>query len=137
MNKETLNIRGLLKDINVLLHIESLQQDYRFEYYTSAVKDPETGKQQLTRSYRLRDLLRGNVTQEPWDKFDLDKQTGLVTNLLELSGYKVVKMVTGWKVKCPSCSHLMEGKIWEAAPKTCRAKGCKQKIDAEKVIDIT
>ena len=134
---DSLNIREALEDINILLHVESPQEDYRFEYYTSAMKDPETGEQQLTRSYRLRDLQRGNASQEPWDKFDLDKQVGLVTNLLGLSGYKISKKSRGWKIKCSKCGHVMEGKIWELAPKTCRVKDCDQKIDPEEVVDIT
>jgi len=80
---KTEEIQQLLKDINVKLLLESPTQDYQFEYYTRTIRDPITDKIiRYIRTYKLNDLIRGNVTQEPWDTFDLDRQTGYVTNLL-------------------------------------------------------
>ena len=132
---ETKELRNLLKDINVRLLLESPKQDFQFEYYTTSIKDPKTNKIRYTRTYRLKDLIRGNVTQEPWDKFNLDKQTGLVENLLNISEYRFVKAINGWTVKCPACGHITKGKIWENTPKTCRGAKCKYKVKAEDIIE--
>lgn len=131
---ESKELRKLLKDIHIKLLLESPKHDFQFEYYTTTIKDPKTEKTSHSRTYRLNDLIRGNVTQEPWDKFDLDKQAGLVDNLLNISKYRVVKIVNGWTVKCPECGHITEGNIWENTPKTCRGAKCKYKVKAE---DIT
>lgn len=131
---EVKDLQKLLKDIHIKLLLESPKEDFQFEYYTTTTKDPKTEETRYTRTYRLIDLIRGNVTQEPWDTFDLDKQTGLVDNLLKISEYRIAKIVNGWRVKCPECGHVTEGNIWESTPKACRGAKCKYKIKAE---DIT
>lgn len=129
--------KELLQDINVLLHLDSPKGDYRVEYYTSVTKNPDTGDETYTRTYRLRDLLRGNVSLEPWDKFDLHKQVDLVSNLMDLSGYQVSKAVKGWKVECPKCGSTISGKMWQTPPKTCRTNGCKHEIDPATVVELS
>lgn len=133
---KTEEIRKLLKDIKVKLLLESPKQDYQLEYYTTTIKDPNTDEIiRYIRTYRLNDLIRGNVTQEPWDTFDLDKQTGLVANLLTISEYRVVKAINGWTVKCPKCNFIMEGEIWKIPPKACLGSKCRHKIKADEIVE--
>lgn len=85
--------------------MDSPDDNYRFEYFTTSIKDRQTGEPRLTRTYRLLDLIRGGVTPEPWDAYDLDKQTTLVTNLMKFGRYCMAKIVCGWEVICPTCGH--------------------------------
>lgn len=133
---EGISVRDWLEDFRFKLEVESPKHDYRFEYTTSSLKDPKTGKAQLKRTYRLKDLVRGSSVQQPWDEFDLDKQAELVSGLLEISGYRIVKLIVGWKVECPECGNVMKGEIWEVRPRVCRAKGCKQEIAPEDIQEL-
>ena len=132
-------VRRLLENIELKIVLDSPGNDYRFEYFTTFLKDRQTAEPRLTRTYQLLDLIRGGVTPEPWDAFDLDKQTTLVTNLMRVSHYRMTKIVCGWKIICPVCGHDMRGKIWESIPKICKAKNqkkCKTKIDDERIDEI-
>lgn len=131
-------IRTLLKNHELKVVLDSPDKDYRFEYYTTTSKDKQTGELRYVRTYRLRDLLRRSVTEEPWDIYDLDKQTMLVTGLLEYSHYRIAKIVAGWTMKCPSCGEIMRGKIWEDAPKACTGQGsvkCRQRFDDDHLVE--
>lgn len=132
-------VRALLKNHELKVVLDSPDKDYRFEYYTTTIKDSATGELRYMRTYRLIDLVRGGgVTQEPWDVYELEKQTTLVTGLLEYSRYRISKIVAGWTIKCPSCGQIMRGKIWEAVPKTCTAQGspkCRQRFDDDRLVE--
>lgn len=111
----------LLKNQELKIVLDSPDGDYRFEYYTTTSKDSKTGEARYVRTYRLIDLLRGAVSVEPWDTYDLEKQTTLVTGLINFGRYKVSRVIAGWSIKCPSCGHVMTGKHWESVPKNCTA----------------
>ena len=128
-NEESEKVRGLLQNHELKVILDSPGTDYRFEYYTTS---------RHIRTYRLLDLIRGGITPEPWERYDLDKQTTLVTNLIGFGGYRISKVVTGWMVKCPACGHLMRGKIWESVPTTCAGKGppkCRRKITDDNIVE--
>ncbi len=129
---DTSTVRRLLENLELKIVLDSPDDDYRFEYFTTSLKDRQTGKQRLTRTYRLLDLIRGGVTPEPWDTYDLDEQTTLVTSLMRFSRYRMSKIVCGWEVICPACGHVMRGNNWESTPKTCMAeppRKCRARID--------
>ncbi len=132
-------VRRLLENLELKIVLDSLDNDCRFEYFTTSIKDRQTGEPRLTRTYRLIDLTRGGVTPEPWDTYDLDKQTTLVTNLMRFGRYRMTKIVCGWEVICPACGHVMQGKTWESIPKTCMADNpikCRTRIDGEGISEI-
>lgn len=132
-------VRRLLENLELKIVLDSPDDDYRFEYFTTSIKDRQTGEPRLTRTYRLLDLIRGGVTLEPWDKYDLDKQTTLVTNLMRFSRYRMAKIICGWEVICPACGHVMRGKNWESTPKTCMAESprkCRVSIDDKRIVEI-
>lgn len=132
-------VRHLLENIELKIVLDSPGNDYRFEYFTTSIKDRQTAEPRLTRTYQLLDLIRGGVTPEPWDTYDLDKQTILVTSLMRFSHYRMAKIVGGWKIICPVCGHVMRGKIWESIPKICKAKSprkCRTRIDDERIDEI-
>jgi len=136
-NEESEKVRGLLQNHELKVILDSPGGDYRFEYYTT-IKDANINDLRHIRTYRLLDLVRGSITAEPWDRYDLDKQTTLVTNLIGFGGYRISKVVTGWMVKCPACGHLMRGKIWESVPTTCAGKGppkCRRKITDDNIVE--
>jgi hypothetical protein len=131
-------VRAFLKNLELKLVLDSPNQDYRFEYYTTTTKDDKTGELRYMRTYRLMDQVRGGVTQEPWDSYDLEKQTNLVTNLIEFGRYKLSKLVAGWSIKCPSCGYLIRGKHWEPVPKQCTAPGspkCRQRFESNEFFE--
>lgn len=132
-------IRRLLENLELKIVLDSPNNDYRFEYFTTSIKDRQTGELRLTRTYRLLDLIRSGLTPEPWDIYDLDKQTTLVTNLMGFSRYRMTKIVCGWEAICPACGHVMRGKIWESIPKACRnesSRKCRTRIDDEDINEI-
>jgi len=132
-------VRHLLENLELKIILDSPDDDYRFEYFTTSIKDRQTGEPRLTRTYRLLDLIRGGVTPEPWDTYDLDKQTTLVTNLMRFGRYCMAKIVCGWEVICPACGHVMRGKHWESTPKTCMAESprkCRAGIDDKCIVEI-
>lgn len=132
-------VRHLLENLERKLVLNSPDDDYRFEYFTTSIKVRQAGEPRLTRTYRLLDLVRGGVTPEPWDTYDLEEQTTLVTNLMRFSRYRMVKIVCGWEVICPACGHTMRGKNWESTPKTCTAelpRKCRARIDDKCVVEI-
>lgn len=131
-------VRRLLENLELKIVLDSPDNDYRFEYFTTSIKDRETGEPRLARTYRLLDLIRGGITAEPWDTYDLDKQTMLVTNLMRFSCYRVTKIICGWKVICPACGHVMRGKNWESSSQTCMAeppKKCRARIDDKCIVE--
>lgn len=131
-------VRRLLENLELKIVLDSPDNDYRFEYFTTSIKDRETGEPRLTRTYRLLDLMRGGVTPEPWDTYDLGKQTTLVTNLMRFSRYRMAKIVCGWEVICPACGHVMRGKNWESSPNTCMAeppRKCRARIDDQCIVE--
>lgn len=132
-------VRALLRNDELKVLLDSPDDDYRFEYYTTVVKDRKSGNNRHARTYRLVDLRKGGVTPEPWDVYDIEKQTRLVTNLISIGRYRISRIVAGWTVKCPSCGHVMRGKIWDSVPKTCGGHGsskCRQRIDQTLVEEI-
>lgn len=136
---DTSTVRRLLEDLELKFALDSPDDDYRFEYFTTSTKDRQTGEPRLTRTYRLFDLIRGGVTPEPWDAYDLDKQTMLVTNLIRFGSYRMAKIVCGWQIICPVCGYVMRGKNWETTPKTCMAESprrCRARIDEASIIEI-
>jgi len=131
-------VRRLLQNDDLRVMLDAPEGDYRVEYYTTTIKDAGADAPRRVRTYRLVDLFRGGITQEPWERYDLDKQTTLVTNLMEFGGYRVSKVVAGWKVQCPACGHLMRGKIWESVPTICARKGpprCRQKLTDDDICE--
>ena len=132
-------VRALLGNHELKVVLDSPEDDYRFEYYTTIVKDRKSGNGRHVRTYRLIDLRKGGATPEPWDVYDIEKQTGLVTNLIDVGRYRISRIVAGWTIKCPSCGKVMQGKIWDAVPKTCSGHGsqkCRQKLDDSLVEEI-
>jgi hypothetical protein len=130
----------LLENHELKVTLDSPKEDYRFEYYTTTLPDGGAGKSRWVRTYRLIDLIRGGVTQEPWDSYDLEKQTKLASGLIDLCGYKISKIVEGWTIKCPSCGQVVKGKIWDVPPKACVArdsKKCGQRFESEDVVENT
>ena len=132
-------IRCLLENFELRIVLDSPDNDYRLEYFTTAVKARQTGVPRLTRTYRLFDLVRGGNTPEPWDTYDIDKQATLVINLIRYGRYRMSKVVCGWEVTCSVCGHIMRGKTWKPAPKTCTAKSprkCQTRIDDKSLTEV-
>ncbi|MFM0236185.1 hypothetical protein [Paraburkholderia sediminicola] len=132
-------IRCLLENIDLKIVLDSPNNDYRVEYSTTSIKDRLTGQSRQIRTYRLLDLLRGGVTLEPWDAYDLDKQAALIAGLIGFSQYRMTNVSCGWEVTCTACGHIMRGKIWKSGPRTCRAKiprKCLAPIDASSVAEV-
>jgi hypothetical protein len=132
-------VRHLLENLELKIVLDSPDDDYRFEYFTTFLNDRQTGEPRLIRTYRLHDLIRRGVTPEPWDTYDLDKQVTLITNLMRFSHYRVAKIVCGWEVACSACGHVMCGKHWETSPKTCTAQSpriCRARIDNKCLVEI-
>jgi hypothetical protein len=116
------NIRELLKNRELKIILESPDKDYRFEYYTSSIKDEFGSQPRLNRVYRLVDLARGAATQSPWDDYDEDKQVNLIQNLIQFSNYQIVEVISGWQGTCSSCGNTSSWKIWEKTPDKCGQK---------------
>ena len=136
---EAKRVHALLRDPELKVVLDAPEGDYRIEYYATASKNAGSGVARPVRAYRLVDRIRGGVTQEPWDRFDLDKQTALATHLMAFGGYRLSKVVAGWKVKCPACGHTSRGKIWEAVPAGCVGKGppkCRYRLAAADVAEV-
>jgi hypothetical protein len=127
-------VRRLLENHELFLVLDSPDNDYRFEYFTTALKDRVTGIPKLNRTYRLIDLIRGGITSEPWDIYNLEKQVVLVTNLMRFSNYRMTKIVSGWTVVCASCGSATTGKHWDSTAKNCPA--CKSKLNPELVQEL-
>ncbi|WON74167.1 hypothetical protein [Nitrosospira sp. Is2] len=131
-------IRHLLENLEFKIVLESPDNDYRIEYFTTSLKDRVTRESKFTRTYHLIDQVRGGVTPEHWDTFDLEKQVDLVVNLLTHCDYRVVKVVNGWEASCPSCKKVMQGKTWQPFPKKCsvkRPRKCKMLIERSSIIE--
>ncbi len=132
-------IRRLLENTELKIVLDSPENNYRIEYFTTSVKDRGTGESHRTRTYRLLDLIRGGVTPEPWDTFDVDKQVTLVANLMRVSRYRITKVICGWEATCPVCGHNMRGKIWDSVPKSCPAQNprkCRTTIGDESISEV-
>ena len=132
-------VRHLLENLELKIVLDSPDEDYRLEYFTTSTRDRQAGEPLLTRTYRLHDLKRGGITPEPWDSYDLEKQTAVVTKLIRLSRYRVANIVSGWAIICPACGHAIRGKNWESPPKTCTAvtpRKCPAKIDDTCLVEI-
>lgn len=132
------HFRELLDDFDAKLILDSPNEEYRFEYYTVCVKDAENPQGIKIRKYRLLDRVRGTVTPEPWDAFDVERHAEILRGLTAWSEYRL-KVSRGWEVTCTSCGHLMTGKTWQVAPKTCASKNrpkCKQPVKDADVVDL-
>ena len=127
-------VRRLLANLELKIVLDSPDDDYRFEYSTNSIIDRQTKDPRQIRTYKLLDLRRGGDTPSPWDAYDLDKQTRLVTNLIRFGRYRISKVVGGYEITCPKCGHFMPVKIWESVPKKCRK--CKLTIDDKDVKEI-
>jgi hypothetical protein len=132
------HIRSLLENIEVKIVLDSPKNDYRFEYFTASIKDRDTGEARLNRTYRLLDLVRGGIVSEPWDVYSLESQATVVANLIKFSQYRITKLVSGWKIVCPSCGHIVQGKIWQTMPKKCIAQHpkCSAAIDEQTATEL-
>jgi hypothetical protein len=131
-------VRALLQDPDLKLVLDSPEGDYRVEYYATVARDADSEVVRPVRAYRLVDRVRGGITQEPWDRFDLDRQTALAIHLMEFGGYRLSKVVAGWSARCPACGHVARGKIWETAPAVCPGKGprrCRHRYSDEDIVD--
>ena len=136
---DTHTINQLLKNIELKIVLDSPENDYRLEYFTTLTKDRDTGEPCLARTYRLKDLVRGGNTTEPWDTFNHDKQVTLITNLINFSHYRIIKVICGFEIKCPVCNKIMRIKTWESIPKRCGAKNpkkCLAAIDSSNITEI-
>lgn len=132
-------VRQLLENLELKITLDSPSNEYRLEYVTTSTIERQNGEKRLARTYRLFDLARCQVTAEPWDTFDLDKQVTLVTNLMASSGYRITEIKCGWKITCQECGHVMSGYNWESSPKSCTAelpRKCRAKLDDHSVVDV-
>jgi hypothetical protein len=127
-------VRRLLENLELKIVLDSPDDDYRFIYFTTSIMDRQKKESRRIRTYQLLDLIRGGVTPEPWDTYDLDKQTTLVTNIIRFSHYRISKVVGGHEITCPKCGHFVRLMIWESIQKKC--KRCKFKIDDKDVKEI-
>jgi hypothetical protein len=130
--------RKLLENLDLKLVLDSPNNEYRFEYYTSCSKDQGTGIETKSRKYRLLDQVRGTVTPEPWDAFNIESHARILRGLTNWSQYRLT-LVSGWEVQCSSCGHVMSGKAWQPLPRSCTANHhprCKQKIDESLATDV-
>lgn len=132
-------VHRLLQSHDLKVILDCPKGEYRFEYFTTSTKDSRTRKATLQRTYRLVDLKRGTVTAEPWDAYDLAKQTSLVAGLISYSGYNVSRVISGWSITCPSCGYTMSGRHWESVPSTCKARAtpkCYHRLDGVNVAEV-
>lgn len=113
------SVYSLLGDLRLKVRIESERGDYAFEYYTDRFLGQDPENPVLTRAYRLLDLARGSSIKSPWDKFDLEKQTQLLSVLLSDGRYQIKKVIKGWRVVCPECHREFRGEIWQPPPAKC------------------
>lgn len=122
------NFRLLLENLDLKLILDSPDGAYRFEYFTALSKNRDDNCEVKTRKYRLIDLVRGTVTPDPWDAFNLETQARLLPGLINWSRYQLT-IVTGWKVKCPACGEVTVGKHWKSPPKACASTNCDGKFE--------
>jgi hypothetical protein len=115
------NIYTLLKDPDIEFELESDNKQYVFVYSTRIVAKDIDNPTQFERTYWLEQAGAGGTLVEPWDAFDVTKQTTLAQNLVRFAGYRVRGVFNGWKVVCPRCGNSMTGKIWRNSPKDCKS----------------
>lgn len=130
--------RELLANHDLKLILDSPNDEFRFEYYTVAVKGSGSAIETKVRKYRLLDLARGTITVEPWDAFNLERHADILRGLTSWSRYKL-KVSEGWKIQCPSCNGVISGKSWQVPPKSCASKHlgrCLQKFDDTLVSEV-
>jgi hypothetical protein len=113
------SIHSLLADLRLKIRIESERGDCAFEYYTDRYLGQDPDNPVLSRAYRLLDLARGSSIKSPWDKFDLEKQTQLLSVLLKDGRYQIKRVINGWQVVCPECHGVVHGEIWQPIPANC------------------
>lgn len=134
----TFNFHALLADFDFRLVLDSPNGEYRFEYFTVLSK-PDTEQEVKIRKYRLHDKMRGTVTLDPWDGYNLETQARILQGLIEWSHYRLI-IITGWKVTCSVCGHLMDGKPWQIPPTVCTSKNhprCNNKIKKNLVEEVS
>lgn len=119
---DTATIRYLLENKKLKIIIDSPDNAYCFVYFSTISIDRLTKKRRLVRSYQLIDRVRGQLTSEPWGDYHLDKQTILVTNLINLSGYQIAKISVGWRAACSLCGRVTRRGHWQNAPSKCEPK---------------
>lgn len=136
---DTHTISQLLKNTDLKIILDSPENDYRLEYFTTFAKDKETGEHCLARTYRLKDLVRGGITSEPWDTFNHDRQVTLITNLINFGNYRIIKVICGLEIKCSACNQTMRIKTWESIPKRCGGRNpekCESPIDSSNITEV-
>jgi hypothetical protein len=136
LNTPAFNFRELLEDLDVKLLLDSPNGEYRFEYFTVLSKNRDTGQDVKVRKYRVLDQIRGTITPDPWDAYNLESQARILPGLISWSDYRLT-VITGWKIACPACGYIMKGKPWKIPPKTCSSKAspkCNERLDHDHVL---
>jgi len=116
---DTATVRDLLDNKKLKIIIDSPDNTYCFEYFSTISIDRWTKERRLVRTYRLIDKNSSQIISEPWDAYDLDKQTVLVNNLIALSRYQITKITGGWQATCPSCGQVTRHGHWQNPPSKC------------------
>jgi len=127
------DIRARLDNADLKLVFESPDEVYRLEYFSVASIDPVTKKREASRRYRLLHRPTRSVIIDPWDQYDAEKQSVLLSRLIAYSGYRLAEVVTGWRAVCPQCGERYSGRHWDPAPTACRKSKCGAPLAAEEV----
>lgn len=114
-------VEKLLLDHDLEIELESPDKNFTFFYSTNIVAKEIENPDTLTRGYWLLQNNISSIVDAPWDKFDHAKQVKLLTNLIWHAKYIVKGIYRGWRITCPSCHQVTEGKIWRNSPKNCES----------------
>ena len=110
----------VIPDKNLRVTITSDKGDYEFQIYTErAAKDAEQSG--LRRTYALTELAGDAKMVENWGRLDEIAMVRIFSNLLSVSEYSITNVVSDWKVTCPECGHVEEGKHYEPQPRACKS----------------
>jgi hypothetical protein len=133
-------IRGLLENEDLEVHFKSSTGDYSVIYSTSIVAKEVIEPIALYRTYWMIDG-KGSEVSSPWDTYQKAKQIDLATNLVRFANYEVVGVYSGWRLNCPKCGSVTEGKIWRNSPDRCEvlidSKRCGHKFDPSEKSSVT
>lgn len=130
--------RELLENHDLNIILDSPSNEYQVQYYVGYAKDHRSKNEVKIRKHRLLDKARGTVTPEPWDTFNLDGHVRIIRALIHWNRYRLT-LISGWRVRCPRCSHQMTGEPWKPLPKQCTSgtrPRCKQAIEEDLVTSI-
>ena len=133
------DLRDLLANLRLKFFVKSEKGDYEFEYYTDRFLGDDPENPTLTRAYKMRDCVRNSSFKSPWDEFNLEKQVGILSVLLDDGRYKIDRVVQGWRIKCNECEEELRGEIWEPVPVRCphgSGKTCNAKLNLERIEEI-